>query len=228
MNLKTFLLCALILICTCGCSGTHNAYYQTIKIALAPSSNAEMTLSEIQQSEVDLISIKYGNRATAIMALAYLENNQHKWVSSDNVMIIMEKARIIRTLGLNKNLLYLSNTEQDPLKSLQTLLGNKSKQQTWTSEVDLSGDEYAYPIKSSFSLASQKILNVFSLNFETTLYTETVDYLAPSNYLHLNKSWKNYYWYNQKGELLKTVQKISALSDPLEITYLSRIARLNQ
>jgi hypothetical protein len=118
MNVKNLPLIALLFIMTSACSGTYHAYYQTLKIAFSEQRNAEMTLIEVQKSKVDVISVRRGKQSTAIMALAYLENGQHKWVSSDNVMLVMEKGRISRTLGLNKNLLYLSNTQLDPLKSL--------------------------------------------------------------------------------------------------------------
>lgn len=62
----------------------------------------------MQQSDIDLISVKRGERPVAIMALAYLENDQHKWISRDKAMLTMEKGRIVRTLGLTENLLYLS------------------------------------------------------------------------------------------------------------------------
>ena len=106
MNVKTFQLSILILMFSCGCSGTYHAYYQTLKIAFAKQDNAKITTREVQQSEIDVISVKRGERPTAIMALAYLENDQHKWVSSDNVMLVMEKGRIIRTLGFEENLLH--------------------------------------------------------------------------------------------------------------------------
>jgi hypothetical protein len=228
MNLKTFQLSILILMFSCGCSGTYHAYYQTLKIAFAEQKNAEITSLEVQQSKIDVISVKRGERPTAIMALAYLENDQHKWVSNDNAMLIMEKGRIIRTLGLEENLLHSSNTDIDPLKSLPTHPNDKPKQQTWSRIVDRTGDEYGYPIESIFSQASPDTIQALSLNIEAILYVETMNYKAPANYLRFNNSWQNYFWYTKSGELIKSIQKVSPLSESLEITYLSRIARLNQ
>ena len=228
MNLKTFLLSAMILMFTCSCSGTYHAYYQTLQIALSEPEDAQVTLIKVQQSEIDIISVKRGERPSAIMALAYLENEQHKWVSGDNAMLIMEKGRIIRTLGLRENLLYLSNTELDPLKSLPLTFNSEPKGLTWSRMADKTGDEYGYPISSVFNQTSPDKLKVLGLNIETTLYIETLTYEVPANYLQLNKSWKNYFWYEKSGKMIKSIQKTSPLSESLEITYLSRIARLNQ
>jgi hypothetical protein len=218
----------LILILISGCSGTYQAYYQTLKIAFAEQDNAKMTLVEVQQSDIDVMSVKRGERPAAIMALAYIENSQHKWISSDNTMLIMDKGRIIRTIGLNENLLYLSNTNFDPLKSLPSHSNDKPKKQRWSRKVDRTGDEYGYPIESIFSQASPDTVQALSLNIEAILYVETLNYRAPANYLRLNNSWQNYFWYAKNGELIKSIQKVAPLSESLEITYLSRIARLNQ
>lgn len=230
MNVKTFLLSALILVFISGCSGTYLAYYQTLRIAFSEQKDVEMTLIEVHQSDIDVISVKRGNRPNAIMALAYIENGQNKWVSSDNAMLIIEKGRIIRTLGLNENLLYTSNTDLDPLKSLpySHMTEGNLKSQTWSRVIDRSGDEYGHPLESNFNLGQVDNLQALNLNISTTLYIEIVSFRAPANYLQLNSSWKNQYWYAKNGELIKSIQQVSPLSESLEITYLSRIARLNQ
>ena len=227
MNLKTFQLSILILMFSCGCSGTYHAYYQTLKIAFAEQDNVKMTLVDVQQSDIDVVSVKRGERPSAIMALAYIENSQHKWVSSDNTMLIMDKGRIIRTIGLNENLLHSSNTDFDPLKSLPNYSNEKPNQQTWSRIVDRTGDEYGYPIESIFSQASADTVQALSLDVEAILYVETLNYKAPANYLQFNNSWQNFFWYAKSGELIKSKQKISPLSESLEITYLSRMARLH-
>lgn len=215
---------------TSGCGGTYHAYYQTLQIAFSKQINAEKSLENVKKSEVDIISVKRGDRPAAIMALAYLENGQHKWVSSDNAMLVLEKGRIIRTLGLRDNQLYVSNTDSDPLKSLPNLITtiNQTKTQTWFRKTDRTSDEYGYPLKSIFSQPHQDTLKELSLNIETILYVEFVNYSAPSNYIRLDNHWENHFWYAKNGDLIKSIEKISPLSESLEITYLSRIARLHQ
>lgn len=226
MNVKNFLIFGLIVILTSSCSGTYKAYYQTLKIAFSTQKDIELTMDEVQISDVDVISVKRGKRAVAIMALAYLENNQHKWVTSDNTMIVIDKGRIKRTLGLDKNLLHLSNTDFDPLKFLPKNASEES--QTWSRRIDLTGDEYGYPVESIFSQASPDSIQALSLDTEAILYIETVKYEAPANYVRINKIWENHFWYAKNGDLIKSIQKVSPFSEPLEITYLSRISRLHR
>ena len=227
MNVKTFTLSALILIITSACSGTYQAYYQTLKIAFSDQNDAMLTLVEVQQSNIDVILVKRGERPSVIMALAYIENGHHKWVSNDNAMLVMDKGRLLRTIGLNENLLYSSSTDTDPLKSLPHST-DILQQQTWTRIVDQTGDGYGYPIESTFSAAVKDSVQTLNLNIEAVLHVETLNYRVPTNYIRLNKIWKNYYWYAKSGKLIKSIQITSPLSEALEITYLSRIARLNQ
>jgi hypothetical protein len=228
MNVKKLTLSLIILIIISACSGTNHAYYQTLKIAFTEQDDAEMTLAEIRQSEVDVISVKRGERPAAIMALAYLENGQHKWVSSDKTMLIMDKGRIIRTVGLSENLLFVSNISSDPLKSLANNSKDGPQQQAWSRIIDRTDDEYGYFIESIFNTATQVTLKALNLNIKTSVYVETLNYQAPADYIRLNTDWVNEYWYAESGDLIKSIQKISPLSDSIEITYLSRIARLTQ
>lgn len=228
MNVKIFSLSVLILILTSACSGTYHAYYQTLRIAFSDKNDAKLTLVEIRQSNVDVISVKRGDRPSAIMALAYIENEQHKWVSSDRAMFVIDKGRLIRTIGLDENLLYSSNSDIDPLKSLPYVTPNFSQQKTWTRIIDQTGDEYGYPIESTFSAAIQDSVQTLGLDIDAILYVETLNYKTPTNYIRFNRNWKNYYWYAKSGEMIKSIQITSPLSEALEITYLSRIARLNQ
>ncbi|MFT6895649.1 MAG: hypothetical protein ACJA13_000046 [Paraglaciecola sp.] len=224
MNMKTLLLSVLVVLLTTGCSGTYHAYYETLKIVFAEQPDAQMTLVEVQQSPVDVIAVKRGERPLAIMALAYLETGQHKWISNDKAMLIMEKGRIVRTLGLKENLLYLANTKTDPLKTLPSDMPKNP----WQSAADYTGDQYGYPLESTFSPGESDKLHTLTLNIDTVLFVEKVSYLAPANFMRFNRNWHNYYWYDKKsGELLKIIQKFSPLAEPLQITYLSRIARLN-
>lgn len=228
--MKIIMVSLLVLSLATGCSGTYHAYFQTLQIAFSKQTDAEKSLENVQESEIDIISVRRGGRPAAIMALAYIENGQHKWVSSDNAMLVLEKGRIIRTLGLSDNQLYVSNTDCDPLKSLSSLTAIKAQtqRQTWFRKADQTGDEYGYPINSIFSQPQQAILKELNLNIKTTLYVESVNYSAPSSYIRLDNDWKNHFWYAKSGELIKSIEKVSPLSESLEITYLSRIARLHQ
>ncbi|WP_158970375.1 YjbF family lipoprotein [Paraglaciecola sp. L3A3] len=221
MKLSTIPFIVFSLFALTSCSGTYRAYYQTLRIAFENTPDAIVSYKKVQDSEVDLASIRRGKRPKAILALAYLEDTQHKWVSADNAMFVIEKGRIVRTLGLNENLLFLSNTAEDPLKSLNN---NKS----WSRIADWTGDQYGYAIESTFSSGENEILTELSVSLDTVKYTEYVTYTTPSTYIQPNRSWSNTFWFERNsGTLIKSVQTLVPLSETIELVYLSRIARIH-
>tara|TARA_R110002012_G_scaffold34965_4_gene100456 strand:- start:3624 stop:4319 length:696 start_codon:yes stop_codon:yes gene_type:complete len=230
MTIKKFAFAIFVAIATTSCSGTYRAYYDTLKIAFTEPKDATMTLEQINKSKIDLMSVTRGERPAAIMALAYIENGQHKWVSGDNAMFIMEQGRVVRTLGLDKNLIYLSSTSSDPLKTISnpSLSSGQPSPSIWQRSADWSGDEYGYPITSSFDRPTSKTIQVLGKAVETILYVENVNYEAPSDYLRFDEKWQNYFWFDKRsGSLVKSVQTSSPMSEKVEFVYLSRIARLN-
>ncbi|MGJ8682620.1 YjbF family lipoprotein [Paraglaciecola sp.] len=228
MNTKNLMFSTLVLIFISGCSGTYHAYYQTLKLAFSKRQGASFTLADVQKSQSDIVLVKRGDRPAIIMALAYIENNEHKWVSQDNVLLITQAGRIVRTVGLSKDLVYVSNTLADPLKFLSQKMADIELNVPWARIVDFSGDEYGHPIYSSFNFHNNETIQALGLNINSTLIMESADYKTPSTYIQSNNNWQNYFWYDESGVLIKSKQKVSPLSEPLEITYLSRIARLNQ
>jgi hypothetical protein len=223
MNVKNLTLVMLVVTLTTSCSGTYLAYYETLKLAFAEAPDAQMSLADVQQSPIDVMAAKHGERPAAIMALANIENGQHKWISNDRAMLILEKGRIVRTIGLKEDLWHLSNTKYDPLKSLPF----ETPTAQWLRLADWSSDQYGYPIVSNFLVSRDDTVQALSLSINARLFIEELTYTAPSTFIRLNRSWRNYYWYDKKtGVLIKSIEHISPLSEVLHLTYLSRIARL--
>ncbi len=211
-----------VLILLSACSGTNQAYYQTLKLAFSKQENVRLTLPEVQQSKTDLAQVTRGDKASITMALAYLEEAQHKWVSADKAMLILEKGRIVRTIGLEEDLLYISNTHADPLKALA-----ESSGKNWTRKIDWANDKYGHTIQSSFNDATADTLEIFNQSFEVVKYIENVRYTAPSKFIQLDRQWQNVFWVDkQSGILLKSKQKLAPHTELIEMLYLSRIARL--
>ncbi len=70
-------------------------------------------------------------------------------------------------------------------------------------------------------------LSFFGHSFNTTRLTEQVTYASPANYLRLDKQWQNNFWFDAKtGTLIKSEQQLAPFGEPIQMTYISRIARL--
>jgi hypothetical protein len=225
-NLKIFIFFVALII-TSGCGGTYHAYYQSLKLGFTSEVDPAISLEYVQNSATDLMQIKRGDRAKAIMALAYIEAGQHKWISRDHTMLILEQGRIVRTLGFSKNLVHLSERVSDPLKYLKNDALKATLKYKWIRYADWDNDEYGYQISSNFSDGGEQTLSIFSQNINTRLIIEDLNYRVPTNFIRTSDSWKNYFWFETtSGKLIKSVQLLSPLDEKFEMVYLSRITRL--
>ncbi|MGP9801354.1 YjbF family lipoprotein [Rheinheimera sp. NSM] len=220
--LKPFAIVAACLFLS-SCAGTYHSYIDTIKLALADTPDAELSIDEVLSSKSDLLYVTHGERSQAAMALMFIEAGQHKWVSADDALLVMEQGRIVRTLGFGRDLLYLTNTAADPVARYNTI----NAQSSWLRLADWQHGEYGYPLKSRFELMPGQQLSFFNSMLNTTLVVEYVTYQAEPNYVRFDGQWKNYFWFDTaSGALLKSEQTLAPFREPVSMTYISRIARL--
>ncbi|WP_156420303.1 YjbF family lipoprotein [Rheinheimera sp. EpRS3] len=213
----------LVLLALTACAGTYHSYIDTLKLAFADTPDAELSLAEVQQSQYDLLYVRHGERAQAVMVLMHLEAGQHKWVSADNAMLIMEQGRLVRTLGLENDLLHLTNTINDPVRRIASIRPDN----TWLRLADWHNGEYGYALRSRFEVIPAQQLTVFQQQLNTTLVVEHVKYEDSANYLRFDGNWQNYFWFDsESGTLIKSEQTLSPFLQPITMTYASRIARL--
>ncbi|WP_240222200.1 YjbF family lipoprotein [Rheinheimera hassiensis] len=213
----------LMLLTLTACAGTYHSYMDTLKLAFADIPNAELSVAEVQQSQYDLLYVKHGDRAQAVMVLMHLEAGQHKWISADNAMLIMEHGRLVRTLGLENDLLHLTNTINDPVRRRVSIRSDA----TWLRLADWHNGEYGYALRSRFEIIPAQHLTVFQQQMNTTLIVEHVKYEDSANYLRFDDNWQNYFWFDsESGTLIKSEQTLSPFSQPITMTYVSRIGRL--
>lgn len=202
-----------------GCSTTQQAYIQNIRMYLDSDVNVTVSNDDIIQSKVDLIYVEIGERPRATMALAFIENGQYKWLSQDKAMFITENGRLIKTVGLAHNLIYVSNLSNDPLK-IPTILNSIQ----WNRVIDTEFGDYGTQLSSQMSMINNESLILQQQEYMTTKRVELVRYQSA---LNGDDVWTNTFWFHQaSGQLLKSSQKTSSLSETIEITYISRALRL--
>lgn len=219
--LRSFLVVAL-LFSLMACSGTYRTYYQSLRYALKETPDTALSLAEVQASQVDLMYVRYGSLPQAVMALAFIEQGQHKWVSADNKLLVLASGRVVRTSGLTKDLVYLASASADPLTAPLAMLADTA----WQRSLDWSNDEYGYALSSVFSAPVSEVIRVFEQPINVQRVTEYVTYQAPSSFLRTDRQWQNTYWFSQNGQMIKSKQQLSPETPPLELIFVSRVARL--
>ncbi|MEP1552715.1 MAG: YjbF family lipoprotein [Paraglaciecola sp.] len=202
-----------------GCSSTHKAYLQTMKLAFQSNPDPTLSLAEIQSSPIDLLYIRLNDKPRAVLALAYIEDSKYKWVSGDNAMLIEKAGRIIKTVGMIDYFTYVTNIENDPLNDPK----NISNLTSWDRFIDYGNSQNAF-VQSTFEYVGNSELVIDGNLAKAGMLKEVVIFHSVNE---KKDSWINYYWFDSETkQLLKSEQQISPDSDRYELTYVSRISRL--
>lgn len=214
------LIAILSILFTTACSTTQQAYVRNVQMYFEIKTPISLTADKIKDSPADLVLVKNGERASVTMALAFIENDQYKWVSRDGVMFITQNGRLVRSVGLDHNLLYVSELSNDPLAS-PALYKENAK---WDRVIDTEYGDYGAHLSSQTSTFINQLISVQAEPFMTKKYLETVQYKSPANGQH---TWTNTFWFEQSsGQLIKSSQKTSPHSEVVEMIYVSRAHRL--
>jgi len=219
LHIRTTLAGIAALLFTVGCSNTTNAYYNTLRLALEDRS-ISLTVDEIKNSKADLIEIKAGVRDTAALALAYIENNKHKWVSGDNAVLTMHHGLITSTDGLQTELYFTGDLNNNPLAN------DPFSSQRWERKVDIEDVGYGLTVESSWKVEGEITKEFIGFQVPLTKVVESVSFPAHSPFINLDLQWENIYYFHQvTKELMASKQKFSPKGDEYDMVYLSRIVR---
>jgi hypothetical protein len=205
-----------------ACTGTSQTYVDTLKLAFIDQPDAKLSQAELLTAPYDVLYVTHGERARAAMVLMHLEAGQHKWVSADNALLVMEQGRIVRTVGFSNDLLYLSDTDVDPIRQPDVI----DQHSGWMRYADWQSGEYGYTLRSDFTVRSEQV-QFFNKKFNALLVVENVSYDSEANFWRVDDSWQNRFWFDStSGTLLKSEQRLAPFGEPFVMTYISRIARM--
>lgn len=222
MKCYKFLLLALTVLIA-SCSSTFDAYWRSLQLALKDNPDLTLSTQQVAEAPVDLIYFSLGDRPQAILALAFIEEGNFKWITADKLMFVEKQGRILKTIGFNHNLLQLHGVESDPIQSGRDALLSAQ----WIAKADYQDLTYGHDISYKITSRKQTSLGIHELVFDTILVEEQVIFDNKGLNQKGTDIWTNRYWYEvDSGRLLKTQQKLSPFSEMFDVTYVSRAIRL--
>lgn len=220
MRTRLWLIITTLLIVS-GCASSPSpspTALSLLHLALSRSGGITLTQEEVQNTPVDLLYVQLGDLPRAVLALAFLEEGEFKWISQDQAMLVTEQGRIVRTLGLKEDLLYLSNTKNDPLR----LPVSQRSGAHWVRRSDWQvGAQSGYRIHSRFETEGEALLEIFGRSIPVQLQRERV------RFMDTGEEFENLFWSDPvSGMLLRSRQQLSPHTPVMELTHLSAIVRL--
>ncbi|MCB5226049.1 YjbF family lipoprotein [Alishewanella sp. 16-MA] len=211
-------MCAIVFLT--ACSGTYRTYVEMFELALKPKPDAVLSFSELTSDNPDYLYAKLGDQPRSVMGLLFIEQDQFKWTSANQVILVTEQGRVVRTAGLENDLVYTSNTIADPVKT--GAFANTS----WGRMLDWEAGEYGYVVKSNFTVTENQFLTFFGQKVKVRKVVETLNYDNPSVYWRFDGVWQNVFWFDQaSGKLLQSHQQLAPGMQPLELVFISEVAR---
>ncbi|BFT32137.1 hypothetical protein D210916BOD24_33130 [Alteromonas sp. D210916BOD_24] len=202
-----------------GCSTTTLSYYNTLKQAFKDRT-VSYSIEEVAASKADLMLIKAGDRATASLALAYIDGDRYRWVSGDKVIFSTHHGIIFKTEGLTKDLYYTGNLQHNPLATDDILAFN------WTRKVDISGIGYGLAVHSSWHIEGEETREYFGHTIPLIKIVESVSFPEYTPFIDTGLNWKNtYYLHKSSKQLIASTQRFSPEGEVYDMVYISRVVR---
>lgn len=218
---RRFFIFAIVSLLLMGCSSTNRLYMETLRLAFLED-GPSLTLEEVQSSKIDFLKILHGERLPVYMALAFIEDGQHKWISSDHAILAMDNNKIIRITGLDVNLQYTDNLANNPLRMPANLADVD-----WHYHIDVAEHDYGLPVHSQWHRDAPQEVTFFNQALTVIPIIETVTVDIDKPYWTHETSWQNLYWLEQHSkQVIYSEQLATPYSDPMKMTFVSRIGRI--
>ena len=210
--------CSVVIVGLAGCSNTLRTYTDTLSLAFNPGDGASLTKEQLAKRTADALYATVGNLPRAQLSLAYTEQGQQKWISADKAFLVLDNGRLVKTTGFDNDLLFISGSEQDPLKQAMTKI---QPGQQWQALSDWEArQESGYKLSYEVIEIAVDSIELLDHQFETKLVTEQVIFANGDTAINL-------FWFDlTSGSLLKSQQQIAPFWPQIELIHISNAARL--
>ncbi|WP_423186046.1 YjbF family lipoprotein [Alishewanella sp. d11] len=225
---KLGVITAILLLLT-ACAGTYRSYIEMYKFVLNPAQDAVLTYEQVTTTGHDFLYVRNGERPRAVLGLRFIEQQQLKWLAGDNAMLVTQGGRVTKTLGLENDLLYVSNLISDPLPQAQTAAGlgiNSLNNARWLRATDWQSGEYGLVIESRFTVIPNQSLTFFDQAITVHKVIETLTVQDKPTYWRFDGTWQNIFWLDAAtGRVLQSHQQLTPAAQPIELIFISEVAR---
>lgn len=160
-----------------------------------------LTDAQIKAIPYASMGVRIGKSQGVVTILASVDGARQHWASADRVVLITEHGRLVKTIGLPRDLLTTRFTEFDPLSDAAR--GNRSTEANISRIIDLRPkDDFSVPIESRCAVMAEESL---------TILGETRRVLRVRERMVVRKwrwSTENLYWCDEStGRIWKSKQQ---------------------
>lgn len=195
-----------------GCTQKFNDVSATVQEAYGNYIDVELTQQEIEAVPYASAYLKLGSQKQVFVVLAFADQNpltgktRLKWVSADKKMVVTENGHIVKTVNLQNN-------------NIAGVYGQIPAYTPTNTEYLISYDweeQYRYGFHAHITRTYQgkEVVTTPLSSTSANIYRESVEF--PS----LSETVENFYWVDDRGHVVKTLQHLGPNMVPIELTIL--------
>ena len=196
-----------------SCSNIPLSFYKSsfdgIRESLLKLDSVELNDAYMKDKKFPIIKVRFGSSRSVILVFVDETNEVKRWISADRIFIYTYKGKVIRTDGLQNDFKIQDYDFPNEVKSGSDF--------TNTHIIDFYEpkllNQYAL---STFEVMESKqiehpVTGRSKLNAKRVRETVQID--------SINARYKNIFYFNHEGKLLRTEQKIHPLLDRVSIDF---------
>ena len=213
MKIKSFIP-LLLVIFFLGCSSS-SIYRELLENLVNLISTPEDIRKEIiDDIPYDTMQVSIGRSENTLIVLEEIKGDNFKWTSSNSVKIYTRNGFIFRLTGLGNELENIELGKNHPFET--NIFGNIDFLNTTSFYTFDNPKLFRLPIKSSFYFLKDEIIEILGSQVNTKVYKESVE----ENLINWN--FDNFYWIDERGKLVKSIQHVSPKHPPIKTLHHNR------
>ena len=196
-----------------GCTPSQQSMVETFSTTLRGAPDVTVADETIQALPYPTMYLRLNEGQRIFVVLGYRENGLDKWLTQDRAMVVTRSGRLVKTVGLNSNLIEVTELERDPLMNASALRSGMEWQRNvrWSEE----GERRSARLSSTFSAKGEAVLLIAGQRVDTQVWQESVSTVTPK------REWQNLFWIEKNTGLVRQSQQmIGAGVVPAEMTLL--------
>jgi hypothetical protein len=214
---------ACFLLILAGCTAVTDEVRKTVEYAFKDIEDAELNAEEIQNFPYTSLYAQWQGKARSLIVLGFVNKpNEYHFITAEKETFVLESGRVIRTQGLDDNLLSVSNLKNDPLHCITT--ASESCNLTWQRNYDYQlndGTRVSREAQSTFTVKQPEQLDM-PYGQATAALVEEV-----GKFVLTGERFVNTFWVEPDGHVIKSEQRIIPNKPLLNLTQVTWIGRTN-
>ena len=213
MSSRLFIIIPFLALTACGSDGVWQSARSLVQEEIFKDrSIIPHTREQIESIPYATITARLEDAVPSLMVLGYIDGKKLQWVASNNASIVTENGRLVRTVGFDQNITYVSFVDGDPLSDGRALSEKSFSYGVFVETLGNRPDAISY--QCELKPDGREVITILEYTYDTLVYEEKCT-------SHKGEKLENKYWIDSKdGFMWRSYQKIYSTDFHLEINIL--------